>query len=66
VSKPPEHRTNFEPYLDPGDVGIDKATIADGLGRFDMVANQLNDQILNLGGRDPAYRSGTLGCPCRT
>src|SRR3954469_15187786 len=26
-----------------------------------MVANRLNDQILNLGGRDPAHRSGTLG-----
>jgi len=35
--------------LDPGDVGIDKATVVDGLGRFDMVANRLNDQILNLG-----------------
>src|SRR4051794_40613934 len=28
-----------------------------------MVANRLNDQILNLGGRDPAYRSKTLGFP---
>ena len=29
-----------KPNLDPRDVGIDKATVVDGLGQFDMVANQ--------------------------
>jgi len=49
------------PKLNPRHAGIDKAAVVDVLGRFDMVANRLNDQILNLGGRDPAYRSRTLG-----
>jgi hypothetical protein len=26
-----------------------------------MVANRLNDQFLNLGGRDPSHRSGPVG-----
>src|SRR5262245_23439834 len=52
-----------KPNLDPRDVGIDKAAVVDSLGRLDMVANRLNDQILNLGSRDPAYRSGPLRLP---
>src|SRR5258705_12392794 len=28
-----------------------------------MVANRLNDEILNFGARDPAHRSGPLGLP---
>src|SRR6266550_5400341 len=42
-------------------MGLDKAAVVDGLERFDMVANRLNDQILNLRRRDPAHGSGPLG-----
>ena len=31
----------IKPNLDPRDVGIDKATVVDDLGRFDMDANRL-------------------------
>ena len=49
------------PNLDPLHIGLDKASVVDGRGRFDMVANRLNDHILNLRGGDPAHRSGPLG-----
>src|SRR5882724_9603137 len=48
------------PNLDTRHAGIDKAAVVDILGRLDMVANRLNDQILNFGGPDPAHRSGLL------
>src|SRR6267142_2072499 len=51
------------PKLNPRHVGIDKAAVIDTLGRLDMVANRLNDQIFNLGGCDTAHRSGRLSLP---
>src|ERR1700704_804860 len=54
---------SIRPNLDPLHIDLDKAAVVDGLKRFDMVANRLNDHILNLRGGDPAYRSGTLGFP---
>src|SRR5712672_659035 len=44
-------------------MGLDKPAVVDGLKRFDMIANRLNDHILNLRGGDPAHRSGPLGLP---
>src|SRR4030081_3934686 len=53
---------SIRPDLDPLHIGLDKAAVVDGLGRFDMVANRLNDRILNLRGGDPAIsRKGNSG-----
>src|SRR5712672_265255 len=54
---------SIRPNLDPLHIGIDKPAVVDGLGWFDMIANRLNDHILNLRGRDPAHRSGPLSLP---
>jgi hypothetical protein len=40
--------------LDAGNAGIDEAPVLDLVRRLEMVANRLDDQCLDLGGRDPA------------